>query len=221
MLAFVSNRRTCFCIKLAHLLRLGGGVPSFIGSEDAASLPADASLSRDGLSKGNEQRHNFEVAVLRRRKPTKAVIEAAATEASDASSIRRPGQIQFATPSGHGRWRMTGRLNWPSRNQGIAPLCEWINNEGPRMWLYSELKDLALDSRIGQKTVGESWSCAAGGISWVSSGGLMLPMLVSPSATCIWWPTELLSELGVSRTRPPQVGPVYLAAFMASLVAQP
>jgi hypothetical protein len=74
-----------------------------------------------------------------------AVVEAAATEAGDASSVRRPLQIQFAAPAGPGRWRMTGRLNWPSPNHGIAPVCEWANDKGTRIGLSAQLKELAVE----------------------------------------------------------------------------
>jgi hypothetical protein len=74
-----------------------------------------------------------------------AAVEAAATEAGDASSVLRPLQIQFAAPAGPGRWRMTGRLKWPSPNHGIAPVCEWANDKGARIWLSAQLKELAVE----------------------------------------------------------------------------
>jgi hypothetical protein len=94
----------------------------------------------------SEQRHNFEVAVLRRRKPTKAVVEAAATQARGASSVRRPCQIPFEPPADQSNWRLTGRINWPSSNQGYGvPICEWDNDKGTRIWLSAQLKELAVE----------------------------------------------------------------------------
>jgi len=75
--------------------------------------------------------------------------------------MKRPFQIQFAPPAGPGRWRTTGRLKWPSRNLGIAPLCEWANDEGMRIWLPAQLKELAVELADGAEDARESWLGAA------------------------------------------------------------
>jgi hypothetical protein len=91
--------------------------------------------------------------MLRRREPTKA----------SAFSVRRPLQIAFEPPADRSNWRVTGRINWPSRNEGYGvPICEWANDEGTRIWLSAPLKELRSNSSMGQKTAGESWLCAAG-----------------------------------------------------------
>jgi hypothetical protein len=88
----------------------------------------------------------FEVAVLRRPEPTKAVNQAKATEASNASSIRRPLEIQFEPPADPGDWRMTGKINWSSPNEAYGvPICEWANDKGTRIWLSAQLKELAVE----------------------------------------------------------------------------
>jgi hypothetical protein len=92
----------------------------------------------------------LEVAVLRRREPTRAVNQARATEqpsSEPAYSVRRPLQIQFSSPADPGNWRMTGKINWPSPHQayGIAPTCEWANDEGRRIWLPAQHKDLVVE----------------------------------------------------------------------------
>jgi hypothetical protein len=40
---------------------------------------------------------------------------------------------------------MTGRFNWPCPHYGIVPNCEWVNNEGVRIWLPAQQKDLVTD----------------------------------------------------------------------------
>jgi hypothetical protein len=42
---------------------------------------------------------------------------------------------------------MTGRFNWPCPHQsyGIVPLCEWANDEGMRIWLPAQHKDLVVE----------------------------------------------------------------------------
>jgi hypothetical protein len=74
--------------------------------------------------------------MLRWREPTKA----------SAFSVRRPLQIAFEPPAERSNWRMTGRINWPSSNQGYGvPICEWANDEGARIWLSAQLKELAVE----------------------------------------------------------------------------
>ena len=90
------------------------------------------------------------MAVLRRRGPTRAVNQARATEqpsSEPAYSVRRPLQIQFSSPADPANWRMTGKINWPSPQQsyGIAPTCEWANDEGTRIWLPAQHKDLMVE----------------------------------------------------------------------------
>jgi hypothetical protein len=83
---------------------------------------------------------NVEVAVLRRREPTKAV------KSGNAFSVRRPLQIEFEPPADRSKWRMTGRINWSSPNQGYGvPICEWVSDEGARIWLSAQLKELAVE----------------------------------------------------------------------------
>jgi hypothetical protein len=64
-----------------------------------------------------------------------------------ASSVRRPLRIQFEPPAGPTAWRMTGRFNWPCppQNYGIVPTCEWANDEGLRIWLPAQHKDLVAE----------------------------------------------------------------------------
>jgi hypothetical protein len=83
---------------------------------------------------------NVEVAVLRRREPTKAV------KSGNAFSVRRPLQIEFEPPADRSKWRMTGRINWSSPNQRYGvPICEWASDEGARIWLSAQLKELAVE----------------------------------------------------------------------------
>ena len=84
--------------------------------------------------------------MLRRREPTKAVNEAGVTESRSAFSARRPLQIEFEPPADRSNWRMTGRINWSSPNQGYGvPICEWASDEGARIWLSAQLKELAVE----------------------------------------------------------------------------
>jgi hypothetical protein len=84
--------------------------------------------------------------MLRRREPTKAVNEAGVTESRSAFSVRRPLQIEFEPPADRSNWRMTGRINWPSPIQGYGvPICEWASDEGARIWLSAQLKELAVE----------------------------------------------------------------------------
>jgi len=74
--------------------------------------------------------------MLRRREPTKA----------SALSVRRPLQIAFEPPADRSNWRMTGRINWPSSNQGYdVPICEWANDNGTRIWLSAQLKEVVVE----------------------------------------------------------------------------
>ena len=74
--------------------------------------------------------------MLRRIESTKA----------SAFSARRPLQIEFEPPADRSNWRMTGRINWPSPNQGDGvPICEWASDEGARIWLSAQLKELAVE----------------------------------------------------------------------------
>jgi hypothetical protein len=89
----------------------------------------------------------FEVAVLRRRELTKAVNQTEATEPGIASSVRGPRQIQFEAPAGPNNWHLTGRIHWPARSQGygVAPICEWVSDEGSRIWLAAQHRDLVVE----------------------------------------------------------------------------
>jgi hypothetical protein len=40
---------------------------------------------------------------------------------------------------------MTGTFNWPCPRYGIVPNCEWVNNEGMRIWLPAQHKDLVAE----------------------------------------------------------------------------
>jgi hypothetical protein len=42
---------------------------------------------------------------------------------------------------------MTGRINWPCPHQsyGVVPNCEWVNDEGVRIWLQAQHTDLATE----------------------------------------------------------------------------
>ena len=103
---------------------------------------------RPGASQPKIEQEQIEAAVIRRREPIQPVNRTSATEfasSEPASPVRRPVQIQFAPPTGFGTWRITGRLNWPFPNHGVPPLCEWINNEGSRIWLSAQLKELAVE----------------------------------------------------------------------------
>ncbi len=64
-----------------------------------------------------------------------------------ASSVRRPLRIQFEPPADPSAWHMTGRFNWPCPHQsyGTVPLCEWANDEGMRIWLPAQHKDLVAE----------------------------------------------------------------------------
>jgi 2-polyprenyl-6-methoxyphenol hydroxylase-like FAD-dependent oxidoreductase len=64
-----------------------------------------------------------------------------------ASSVRRPLRIQFEPPADPSAWHMTGRFNWPCPHQsyGTVPLCEWANDEGMRIWLPAQHKDLVVE----------------------------------------------------------------------------
>jgi hypothetical protein len=66
-------------------------------------------------------------------------------KSGSAFSTRRPLQIEFKPPASRSNWRMTGRINWPSPNRGIAPLCEWASDDGVRMWLSAQLKEMAVE----------------------------------------------------------------------------
>ena len=39
---------------------------------------------------------------------------------------------------------MTGRLNSPHPSFGVVPSCEWINDDGDRLWLPGQFVDLAV-----------------------------------------------------------------------------
>jgi hypothetical protein len=61
-------------------------------------------------------------------------------------AVRRPLRIQFEPPADLGIWRLTGRINWPSPNQGYGvPIGEWTNDKGTRIWLSAQLKELAVE----------------------------------------------------------------------------
>jgi hypothetical protein len=64
-----------------------------------------------------------------------------------ASSVRRPLRIHFEPPADPSAWHMTGRINWPCphQNYGIVPTCEWANDEGMRIWLPAQHKDLVAE----------------------------------------------------------------------------
>jgi DNA invertase Pin-like site-specific DNA recombinase len=80
------------------------------------------------------------VYVLHGRKPSKPV------KSANAFSVRRPLQIEFQPPADRSNWRMTGRINWPSPNEGYGvPICEWATDEGTRIWLSAQLKELAVE----------------------------------------------------------------------------
>jgi hypothetical protein len=99
----------------------------------------------DSAGPGFEQ-GQFEVAVLHRREPIKAVNQAEGTDPVPVSSLRRPLQIAFEPPADQSSWRMTGRINWPSPNEGYGvPICEWATDEGTRIWLSAQLKELAVE----------------------------------------------------------------------------
>jgi hypothetical protein len=99
----------------------------------------------DSAGPGFEQ-GQFEVAVLHRREPIKAVNQAEGTDPVPVSSLRRPLQIAFEPPADQSSWRMTGRINWPSPNEGYGvPICEWANDNGTRIWLSAQLKELAVE----------------------------------------------------------------------------
>jgi hypothetical protein len=60
--------------------------------------------------------------------------------------VRLPLQVQFEPPAHPGNWRMTGRINRPSASQGFgAPVCEWTDDNGTRIWLSAQLKELAVE----------------------------------------------------------------------------
>jgi hypothetical protein len=130
---------------------LPAGVSRLGWIEDAIGWPTLVAPRADivvgGYSAGPRYDQGyFEMAVLRRREPTKAVNQAEVTDPVSASSVRRPLQVWFEPPADPGNWRMTGRINWPSPSQGYAlPICEWTNNEGMRIWLSAQLKDLAVE----------------------------------------------------------------------------
>ena len=46
---------------------------------------------------------------------------------------------------------MTGHINWPDTGYGAAPVCEWIDEMGARIWLPARAVDMvaSLDPRPG------------------------------------------------------------------------
>jgi hypothetical protein len=62
-------------------------------------------------------------------------------------SVRWPRQIQFEPPATLDNWHMTGRINWscPRGKDVIGPTCEWANDEGTRIWLSAQLRDLVVE----------------------------------------------------------------------------
>jgi hypothetical protein len=158
---------TALHMRKVHLLEAG---EANIGPNPwAIPLPAGASLLSDELRKRQGDRglsprgptvcfsgdsagprfdqEPFEVAVLRRRELTKAVNQAEATEPGIASSVRGPRQIQFEPPAGPNNWHLTGRIHWPAPSQGygVAPICEWASDEGSRIWLAAQHRDLVVE----------------------------------------------------------------------------
>jgi hypothetical protein len=87
------------------------------------------------------------MAALRWRKPTKAVGRAGRTEPGNVFPVRRPRRIQFEPPAGSKDWHMTGRINWPCPRQRdvVGPTGEWTNDEGARIWLSAQLRDLVIE----------------------------------------------------------------------------
>ena len=88
--------------------------------------------------------------MLRRRGPIEAPNRVRLTDPPSgglASSVRRPLRIQFEPPADPSAWHMTGRFNWPCPHQsfGIVPSCEWANDEGMRIWLPAQHKDLVAE----------------------------------------------------------------------------
>ena len=61
------------------------------------------------------------------------------------SSVRPPRLLRFDPPADPSAWHMTGRFNWPCPHYGIVPNCEWANDEGMRIWLPAQHKDLAAE----------------------------------------------------------------------------
>ena len=63
------------------------------------------------------------------------------------SFVRPPLRLRFEPPADPGAWHMTGRFNWPDPHLsfGIVPNCEWVNNEGVRIWLPAQYKDLVTE----------------------------------------------------------------------------
>ena len=61
------------------------------------------------------------------------------------SSVRPPLRLRFEPPADPSAWHMTGRFNWPGPHYGIVPNCEWVNDEGMRIWLPAQQKDLVTE----------------------------------------------------------------------------
>jgi hypothetical protein len=61
------------------------------------------------------------------------------------SSVRPPLRLRFEPPADPSAWHMTGRFNWPCPHYGIVPNCEWANDEGMRIWLPAQHKDLVTE----------------------------------------------------------------------------
>src|SRR5262245_20122447 len=69
------------------------------------------------------------------------------------TTLRRPNRLHFRAPASAEGWRMTGRINWPplERRYNTPPTCEWISNEGYRMWLPAQYMDVVIDAGLEGK----------------------------------------------------------------------